>query len=174
MVSFATGTSLNDYLVGPKEGTKAIPTSPSQPSFWPHLTKKRCCFQRRAKSNRYLLGGGGGCFGVFLLMFSLVFVQCPGPCWVSHLILAGFSSLICMCNVLWTARVLDWQKPFPHSWHLKGFSLEWMYLQRGTQHSSKSVFTKKLCQISDHYLKGNNCLVLSSFHYYPARKSTQA
>jgi len=34
-----------------------------------------------------------------------------------------------MCSVLWTARVLDWQKPFPHSWHLKGFSLEWMYLQ---------------------------------------------
>lgn len=35
-----------------------------------------------------------------------------------------------MWRVLWTARVLDWQKPFPHSWHLKGFSLEWMYLQR--------------------------------------------
>lgn len=34
-----------------------------------------------------------------------------------------------MCRVLWTARVLDWQKPFPHSWHLKGFSLEWMYLE---------------------------------------------
>lgn len=39
------------------------------------------------------------------------------------------AGLTCMCRVLWTARVLDWQKPFPHSWHLKGFSLEWMYLK---------------------------------------------
>ena len=22
-----------------------------------------------------------------------------------------------------------WQNPFPHSWHLNGFSLEWMYLE---------------------------------------------
>jgi len=35
----------------------------------------------------------------------------------------------CKCNVLWTAKVRDWQKPLPHSWHLKGFSLEWIYLQ---------------------------------------------
>ena len=64
--------------------------------------------------------------------FWFCFFQCPHPFpagRVNHLILAGFSSLTCMCNVLWTARVLDWQKPFPHSWHLKGFSLEWMYLQ---------------------------------------------
>lgn len=26
---------------------------------------------------------------------------------LNHLILAGFSSLTCMCNVLWTASVLD-------------------------------------------------------------------
>lgn len=49
-----------------------------------------------------------------------------------HFILAGFSSLTCMCNVLWTASVLDWQNPFPHSWHLKGFSFEWMYLEGRT------------------------------------------
>ena len=30
-------------------------------------------------------------------------------------------------RILWTAKVRDWQKPFPHSLHLKGFSLEWMY-----------------------------------------------
>lgn len=41
----------------------------------------------------------------------------------------GKGRLTCMCRVLWTARVLDWQKPFPHSWHLKGFSLEWIYLE---------------------------------------------
>lgn len=35
----------------------------------------------------------------------------------------------CKCNVLWTAKVRDWQNPFPHSWHLNGFSLEWMYLE---------------------------------------------
>lgn len=32
------------------------------------------------------------------------------------------------CKVLWTAKVRDWQKPFPHSSHLNGFSLLWMYL----------------------------------------------
>lgn len=42
------------------------------------------------------------------------------------------SNLTCMCNVLWTARVLDWQNPFPHSWHLNGFSLEWIYLEANT------------------------------------------
>lgn len=50
--------------------------------------------------------------------------------------------LTCMCKVLWTARVLDWQKPFPHSWHLKGFSLEWMYLEGnpwGEQHCLRRV-----------------------------------
>lgn len=49
---------------------------------------------------------------------------------IRHLTLDGFSSFTCMCNVLWTARVLDWQKPFPHTWHLKGFSFEWMYLRK--------------------------------------------
>ena len=38
--------------------------------------------------------------------------------------LCGDSS---MCRILCTARVLDWQKPLPHSTHLKGFSFEWMY-----------------------------------------------
>lgn len=51
-----------------------------------------------------------------------------------HFTLAVLSSFTCECSVLWTARVLDWQNPFPHSWHLKGFSLEWMYLKaRKTQ-----------------------------------------
>ena len=30
-------------------------------------------------------------------------------------------------SILWTARVLFWQNPFPQSSHLKGFSLEWIY-----------------------------------------------
>ena len=25
--------------------------------------------------------------------------------------------------------ISTWQNPFPHSWHLNGFSLEWMYLE---------------------------------------------
>lgn len=41
--------------------------------------------------------------------------------------LCGDSS---MCRILWTAKVLDWQNPFPHSVHLKGFSFEWIYLER--------------------------------------------
>ena len=32
-----------------------------------------------------------------------------------------------MWRILCTARVLDWQNPFPHSSHLNGFSFEWMY-----------------------------------------------
>lgn len=40
--------------------------------------------------------------------------------------LCGDSS---MCRILWTASVRDWQNPLPHSRHLKGFSLEWMYLR---------------------------------------------
>lgn len=35
-----------------------------------------------------------------------------------------------MCRILWTARVRDWQNPFPHSAHLNGFSLLWMYLKQ--------------------------------------------
>lgn len=35
-----------------------------------------------------------------------------------------------MCKILCTAKVLDWQNPFPHSVHLNGFSLECMYLER--------------------------------------------
>lgn len=34
------------------------------------------------------------------------------------------------CRILCTASVLDWQKPLPHSPHLKGFSLLWMYLKQ--------------------------------------------
>lgn len=41
--------------------------------------------------------------------------------------LCGDSS---MCRILWTASVLDWQKPFPHSVHLNGFSFEWIYLEK--------------------------------------------
>lgn len=41
--------------------------------------------------------------------------------------LCGDSS---MCRILWTAKVRDWQKPLPHSVHLKGFSLLWMYLKQ--------------------------------------------
>lgn len=73
-------------------------------------------------------------FGSSLVV--LLFFQCPGRFLffgLNYLTLAGFSSLTCMCKVLWTASVLDWQKPFPHSWHLKGFSLEWMYLRGETQ-----------------------------------------
>lgn len=33
-----------------------------------------------------------------------------------------------MWRIRWTAKVLDWQNPLPHSLHLKGFSFEWMYL----------------------------------------------
>lgn len=33
-----------------------------------------------------------------------------------------------MCRILCTAKVRDWQNPFPHSPHLNGFSFEWMYL----------------------------------------------
>lgn len=40
--------------------------------------------------------------------------------------LCGDSS---MCRILCTASVLDWQNPFPHSRHLKGFSFEWIYLE---------------------------------------------
>lgn len=40
--------------------------------------------------------------------------------------LCGDSS---MWRILWTARVRDWQKPLPHSRHLKGFSFEWMNLR---------------------------------------------
>jgi len=39
--------------------------------------------------------------------------------------LCGDSS---MCRILWTANVLDWQNPLPHSVHLNGFSFEWIYL----------------------------------------------
>lgn len=35
-----------------------------------------------------------------------------------------------MCRILWTAKVRDWQKPFPHSVHLNGFSFEWIYLEK--------------------------------------------
>lgn len=35
-----------------------------------------------------------------------------------------------MCRILCTAKVLDWQNPLPHSVHLKGFSLLWMYLKK--------------------------------------------
>lgn len=35
-----------------------------------------------------------------------------------------------MCKILCTAKVLDWQKPLPHSLHLNGFSLLWMYLEK--------------------------------------------
>lgn len=38
-----------------------------------------------------------------------------------------------ICKILWTANVLDWQNPFPHSVHLKGFSFECMYLENGEQ-----------------------------------------
>lgn len=31
-------------------------------------------------------------------------------------------------RTLWTANVLLWQKPFPHTVHLNGFSLLWIYL----------------------------------------------
>lgn len=41
--------------------------------------------------------------------------------------LCGDSS---MCRILWTAKVRDWQNPLPHSRHLNGFSLEWMYLMK--------------------------------------------
>lgn len=43
---------------------------------------------------------------------------------VEHL--CGESS---MWSIRWTAKVRDWQKPLPQSVHLKGFSLECMYLQ---------------------------------------------
>lgn len=35
-----------------------------------------------------------------------------------------------MWRLLWTANVRDWQKPLPHTSHLKGFSLQWMYLSK--------------------------------------------
>lgn len=35
-----------------------------------------------------------------------------------------------ICKILCTARVLDWQNPFPHSVHLNGFSFEWIYLKK--------------------------------------------
>lgn len=34
------------------------------------------------------------------------------------------------CRTLWTASVLDWQNPLPHSPHLNGFSFEWIYLKQ--------------------------------------------
>ena len=53
-----------------------------------------------------------------------------------------------MCKIRCTANVRDWQNPLPHSLHLKGFSLEWMYLW-----SRKwSCLRKALPQISQ--LKG--------------------
>lgn len=45
--------------------------------------------------------------------------------------LCGDSS---MCRILCTAKVRDWQNPFPHSRHLKGFSLEWIYLGTKNKH----------------------------------------
>lgn len=80
-----------------------------------------------------------------------------------HFILAGLSSLTCMCNVLWTANVLDWQKPFPHSWHLNGFSLEWMYLQSKQDRSmSEEISSPEILAFTmalrRHYYKKHSCL----------------
>ena len=58
---------------------------------------------------------------VFLIFLSV---------WVCGGVVSHCWDLTCICKVLWTARVRDWQNPLPHSWHLKGFSLEWMYLWR--------------------------------------------
>lgn len=49
-----------------------------------------------------------------------------------------------MCKILCTASVLDWQNPFPHSVHLKGFSFECMYLKNRKQNRDSSwTFTSR-------------------------------
>lgn len=52
--------------------------------------------------------------------------------------LCGDSS---MWRILWTARVRDWQNPFPHSRHLKGFSFEWMYLEKEEEAEKEKRFS---------------------------------
>lgn len=65
--------------------------------------------------------------------------------------LCGDSS---MWRILCTANVLDWQNPFPHSVHLKGFSFEWIYLEKKIKKNNKFLvllkyngITKQLCFI---------------------------
>ena len=78
-----------------------------------------------------------------------------------HFILAGFSSLTCMCNVLWTASVLDWQNPFPHSWHLNGFSFEWMYLEGRTDKRSNVIWQHN--SFSSRARETQTCFVLKRY-----------
>lgn len=71
-----------------------------------------------------------------------------------------------MCRILWTANVLDWQNPLPHSEHLNGFSLEWMYLEKiENQHEYKAelslpLTTEATKALTDHSVNKllNRCL----------------
>lgn len=48
--------------------------------------------------------------------------------WLKHLWQIGQRiGVSSIWSIRWTANVLDWQNPLPHSLHLKGFSLEWIY-----------------------------------------------
>ena len=48
--------------------------------------------------------------------------------WLKHLWQMGQRiGVSSMWRILWTANVLDWQNPLPHSLHLKGFSFECIY-----------------------------------------------
>lgn len=48
-----------------------------------------------------------------------------------------YCGLLTMCVALCTASVRAWQNPLPQTAHLKGLSLEWMYLKNKTHLNSK-------------------------------------